>query len=108
MIKEELKILEILIKLSKKKVYFVRDNEVENLNQKSLKKFKKIITYKENKITNSLYQSASDLNINPYYYQVARLWFSSRFQRDIWKNDSFQIIYEEFLNENGEIIETEI
>jgi murein DD-endopeptidase MepM/ murein hydrolase activator NlpD len=27
------------------------------------------------------------------------------FQRDIWKNDSFQIIYEEFKNEKGNIID---
>ena len=28
------------------------------------------------------------------------------FQRDIWKNDSFQIIYEEFKNKDGIVIET--
>ena len=28
------------------------------------------------------------------------------FQRDIWKNDSFQIIYETFLNENNESVDT--
>ena len=32
--------------------------------------------------------------------------FQVDFQRDIWKDDSFQIIYEEFLNDSGEIIET--
>ena len=32
--------------------------------------------------------------------------FQVDFQRDIWKNDSFQIIYEEFLNDNGDIIDT--
>ncbi len=108
--KEELKILEILIKLSKKKeVYFVRDNESGKFKSKILEKnLEKIITYKENKITNSLYQSASNLNINPnIIIEFARLYgFQVDFQRDIWKNDSFQIIYEEFLNENGEIIET--
>ena len=108
--KEKPKILEFIVKLSKKKeVYFVRDNEGKNFNSKILEKnLKKIITYKENKITNSLYQSATSLNINPnIIIEFARLYgFQVDFQRDIWKNDSFQIIYEEFLDENGEIIET--
>ncbi len=31
--------------------------------------------------------------------------FQVDFQRDIWKNDSFQIIYEEFKNEEGKVVE---
>ena len=32
--------------------------------------------------------------------------FQVDFQRDIWKNDSFQIIYEEFINENNKTVDT--
>ena len=32
--------------------------------------------------------------------------FQVDFQRDIWKNDSFQIIYEEFINENKKTVDT--
>ena len=39
--------------------------------------------------------------------EFARIYgFQVDFQRDIWKDDSFQIIYEEFLNDKMEIIET--
>ena len=73
-----------------------------------MKKSKKIVSYKESKITNSLYQTAIELKIKPnIIIEFARLYgFQVDFQRDIWKNDSFQIIYEEFLNEGGDIIET--
>ena len=32
--------------------------------------------------------------------------FQIDFQRDIWKNDSFQILYEVFVDQNGKILET--
>ena len=50
------------------------------------------------KIFRSLYKSAIDLKIQPnIIVEFARLYgFQVDFQRDIWKNDSFQIIYEEF------------
>ena len=108
--KEKQKILEFYIELSKRKdVYFVRDIESKSFKSNiSEKNLSKVITYKESKITSSLYQSATSLKINPnIIIEFARLYgFQVDFQRDIWKNDSFQIIYEEFLNEDGEIIET--
>ena len=108
--KEEHKILEFYIELSKKKdVYFVKDIESNSFKSNILEKnLSKVITYKESKITDSLYQSATSLKIKPnIIIEFARLYgFQVDFQRDIWKNDSFQIIYEEFLNEEGEIIET--
>ena len=66
------------------------------------------MSYKESIITNSLYQSALNLKIRPnIIIEFARLYgFQVDFQRDIWKNDSFQIIYEEFLNKDGNVIET--
>ena len=108
--KNEQKILEFTVELSKKKeIYFKRDVESKNFRSNILEKnLTKVITYKESKITNSLYQSATSLKIKPnIIIEFARLYgFQVDFQRDIWKNDSFQIIYEEFYNEDGKIIET--
>ena len=108
--KNKPKIVEFIIEVSKKKeIYFVRDLKNKKFQSKILEKnLKKIISYKESTITNSLYQTAIELKIKPnVIIEFARLYgFQVDFQRDIWKNDSFQIIYEEFLNEDGEIIET--
>ena len=108
--KKEQKILEFSVELSKKKeIYFKRDIESKNFKSNILEKnLTKVITYKESKITNSLYQSATSLKIKPnIIIEFARLYgFQVDFQRDIWKNDSFQIIYEEFYNDDGKIIET--
>ena len=108
--KNEPTILEFIIEVSKKKeIHFSRDLQAKDFKSKILEKnLKKIVTYKESKITNSLYQSALNLKIKPnIIIEFARLYgFQVDFQRDIWKNDSFQIIYEEFLNEEGNVIET--
>ncbi len=108
--KDEPKIIEFIIEVSKKKeIIFVRDLELKKFESELIEKnLKRVFTYKESKITNSLYQSALDLKIKPnIIVEFARLYgFQVDFQRDIWKNDSFQIIYEEFLNDEGDIIET--
>ncbi len=108
--KDEPKIVNFIIEINKKKeIHFTRDINSENFKSKILEKnLKKIVSYKESKITNSLYQTAIELKIKPnIIIEFARLYgFQVDFQRDIWKNDSFQIIYEEFLNEGGDIIET--
>ena len=108
--KDSPKIIRFIIEASKKKeIYFERDFENEKFKSKIVEKnLKKIISYQESKITNSLYQTALKLNIKPsIIIEFARLYgFQVDFQRDIWKNDSFQIIYEEFMTDNGEIIET--
>ena len=66
------------------------------------------MVYKETIITNSLYNSAINLNIKPnIIVEFARLYgFQIDFQRDVWKNDSFQIIYEEFVNDDNKIVDT--
>jgi murein DD-endopeptidase MepM/ murein hydrolase activator NlpD len=68
---------------------------------------KKII-FKEAKISNSLYKTAIDLNIKPnIIIEFARIYgFQVDFQRDIRKNDSFQVMYEVFEDDNGKIFET--
>ena len=99
-----------IIEISKKKeVKYTRDHEKNIFNSKILEKeLTKIIAYKESIITNSLYQTALGLEIKPnIIIEFARLYgFQVDFQRDIWKSDSFQIIYEEFLNKDGKVIET--
>ena len=76
--------------------------------EKIKKNFTKKIVYKETIITNSLYSSAVNLGIKPnIILEFARLYgFQVDFQRDIWKEDSFQIIYEEFLNDKNKVIDT--
>ena len=72
------------------------------------KNLKKINVYKESIISNSLYSSAMDLNINPnIIIDFAQIYgFQIDFQRDIWKNDIFQIVYENYLNEKNQIADT--
>ena len=104
------KIIEFIVEVNKKKeIYFARNLENKNFKSNIIEKnLNKRISYRESKITNSLYQTAISLKINPsIIIEFARLYgFQVDFQRDIWKNDSFQIIYEEFLNEDGVIVET--
>ena len=72
------------------------------------KNLKKTFTYKESIIKNSLYTSAINEKIPAsLIVEFARIYgFQIDFQRDIWKNDSFQIIYESYYNDSNEEIET--
>ena len=104
------KVLNFTIEINKKKnIFFERSKNEKFFSSKIIEKsLKKIIIYKEASIKSSLYKAALDLGIKPnIIIEFARLYgFQVDFQRDIWKNDSFQIIYEEFKNEEGKIIET--
>ena len=73
---------------------------IKNLNKK--------IIFKEGKISRSLYRSAIKSNILPnIIVEFARIYgFQVDFQRDIRKNDAYQIIYEIFQDEDGKIFET--
>ncbi len=106
----EQKIVEFIIETDKKNEVLFRKSKIENkfLSEKVKKNFKKKLVYKETIITNSLYNSAINLGIKPnIIIEFARLYgFQVDFQRDIWKNDSFQIVYEEFVNENKKIVDT--
>jgi len=104
------KILNFLYPVSRTK----KINIVRNLSS-DLFEYKEIITnlnrklvYKEGKILQSLYKSAIDLKIQPnIIVEFARIYgFQIDFQRDIRKNDSFQITYEIFQDEKKEIFET--
>ena len=79
---------------------FKKKKIITNLNKK--------IIFKEGKITQSLYRTAIDINIQPnIIIEFARIYgFQVDFQRDIRKNDNFQIMYEVFEDDNGKIFET--
>ena len=79
---------------------FEKNKIITNLNKK--------IIFKEGKILHSLYKTAVDLNIQVNtIIDFARIYgFQVDFQRDIRKNDYFQIIYEVFEDENKKIHET--
>ena len=108
--KEPSKILKFSIQITKtKKIIFTRDILQDIYNHKIIEtNLKKIIVYKEAEITNSLYSSATKLGIKPnIIIDFARIYgFQIDFQRDIWKNDTFQIVYETFLDESGKILDT--
>ncbi len=90
------------------KIYLSRNIKTNEFDQKSLViKLKKNIIYKENVILQSLYKSAIDDKIPPStIVEFARVYgFQVDFQRDIRKRDSFQIMYEVFVDENKKIIE---
>ncbi len=106
----DLKILEFKIETGRKnEILFYRSDDNANFQVKKIEKnFTKRLVYKETIITNSLYNSALDIGIKPnVIIEFARLYgFQVDFQRDVWKNDSFQIIFEEFINEENKIVDT--
>ena len=104
------RILEFSVERSKTKtIKFTHNTKIDNFEYTEIEKnLTKIITHKEAEISNSLYSAAIDIDIQPnVIIDFARIYgFQIDFQRDIWKNDSFQIIYETFLDENKKIVET--
>ena len=104
------KVIEFRIEKDKKnEIIFKKDLSSNTFVSREIEKnFEKKLVYKETIITNSLYNSALNLGIKPnIIIEFARLYgFQVDFQRDIWKNDSFQIIYEEFINENNKVVDT--
>ena len=90
------------------KIYLTKNEVTDEFNQKILvTKLKKKILYKENIIMQSLYKSAVSKKIPANtIVEFARIYgFQVDFQRDIRKRDSFQIMYEVFVNDNNKIIE---
>ena len=94
---------------NKQKIFLVRDNSDNTFNDEIISiKLDKEIVYKENSILQSLYKAATDEKIPAnIIIEFARIYgFQVDFQRDIRKQDKFQIMYEIFLNDKNEIIET--
>jgi len=91
------------------KIFLKRDIENDNFRDEILSiKLEKKVVYKENIILQSLYKAATDEKIpaNIVIDFAGIYGFQVDFQRDIRKKDKFQIMYEIFLNEKKEIIET--
>jgi len=107
--KNNTKIVNFTIEIdNKKNIFFEKNDNSETFISKIIEKnLTKTITFQEGIIKSSLYNAALKLGIKPNtIVEFARLYgFQIDFQRDIWKNDSFQIIYEEFKNKDGSVIE---
>ena len=112
--KKPVTIKKVSIELTKSKnLVIARNLSKNNFSFNEIEKnLKKKLFYKESIITKSLYASGIETEIPiEIIIEFARLYgFQFDFQRDIWKNDSFQIVYEQYLDsknkfiKNGEII----
>ncbi len=92
-----------------KKIQLIKNLETNLFEKKTIiTNLNKKIIFKEGKILQSLYKTAIDLNIQPnIIIEFARVYgFQVDFQRDIRKNDNFQIMYEVFEDDNGKVFET--
>ena len=104
------KIIEFSFQTSNTQKVFLKRNIINDIFNEEIISIKsnKEIVYKENLILQSLYKAATDERIPAnIIIEFARIYgFQVDFQRDIRKQDKFQIMYEIFLNEKNEIIET--
>ena len=104
------KIINLIYPISRtKKIRVVRNlNEDKFESQELIKNLNKKNIYKEGKIVRSLYNSAVKLDIKPnIIVEFARIYgFQVDFQRDIRKNDSYQLIYEVFQDDDGKTYST--
>jgi len=108
--RSEDKIINFTFPISKtKKLNLVRNSSKNDFKSREIiKNLKKKIILKEGKIYESLYRSATKLNIKPNtIIEFARIYgFEVDFQRDIRKNDSYQIVYEIFQDEEKKVYES--
>ena len=90
----------ILLTRNLKTDLFEKKKIITNLNKK--------VIFREGKILQSLYKTAVDLKVKPnVIVDFARIYgFQVDFQRDIRKNDNFQIMYEVFEDDKGKVFET--
>ena len=104
------KIISFLYPISRtKKIKVVRNLVNDNFDYQEINTdLNKKIIYKEGKILQSLYKSAVNQKIQPnIIVDFARIYgFQIDFQRDIRKNDTFQIMYEVFQDDNEKVFET--
>ena len=108
--KENIKIRKINFLISKSENLLVKIDETNDklLFERKIINLEKKFYFVEAKIKSSLYSSAIKNSIPAsLIIDFARIYgFEIDFQRDIWKNDSFQIIFEKFLNEKKELVDT--
>ena len=104
------KVINLFFPVSKtKKIQLVR-NFNKNIfeSREIVKNLSKKINFKEGKILKSLYSSAVKSKIPPgIIVEFAQIYgFQVDFQRDIRKNDIYQIVYESFHDEEDKLFET--
>ncbi len=105
---ERKKLIKVIIPINKKKDLIITLNEQNMYEYVKLTKELTLTTlYKENYIKNSLYKAAIEKKIDPnIIVQFAQIYgFQVDFQRDIRKNDSFQIVYEEYKNGENQTVD---
>jgi murein DD-endopeptidase MepM/ murein hydrolase activator NlpD len=107
--KTDEKVIEFIFPISRtKKIQLVRKSNkdlfevkeiITNLNKKTV--------LKEGMISQSLYKSATDAGVKPnMIIEFARIYgFQVDFQRDIKKNDYYQIVYEVYQDDDGKVYE---
>ena len=104
------KIISFLFPVSRtEKILLTRNIDTDKFDKKKIiTNLNKKIIFKEGRILHSLYKTAIDLNVQPnIIIEFARIYgFQVDFQRDIRKNDNFQIMYEVFEDDNGKVFET--
>ncbi len=104
------KVKEFVFQISNtEKIYLSRIKETNEFDPKIIvTKLNKNVMYGESIIIESLYKSASNQKVPAnIIIEFARIYgFQVDFQRDIRKKDSFQIMYEVFLDDKKKIIET--
>ncbi|MDC1162713.1 peptidoglycan DD-metalloendopeptidase family protein [Candidatus Pelagibacter sp.] len=104
------KITSFLFPVSRtEKILLTRNLDTDKFDKKKIiTNLNKKIIFKEGRILQSLYKTAIDLNVQPnIIIEFARIYgFQVDFQRDIRKNDNFQIMYEVFEDDNGKVFET--
>ena len=85
-----------------------KNDENQIISKKIVTKLYKKKVLAENVILNNLYSSAVEAKINAEtIIEFARIFgFEIDFQRDIRKKDYFKIVYEKYLDENGEYIKS--
>ena len=102
------KITKIIIPINKKRDLIISSNKQDSFSFSELNKQLTLThVYKENFIRNSLYKAAMEKKIDPnIIIQFAQIYgFEVDFQRDIRKNDSFQIVYEQFKNDENKTVD---
>ena len=105
---EKRKITKITIPINKKKDLILSSNKKNSFDYSELnKKLTMTTRYAENFIKNSLYKAAIEKKLDPnIIVQFAQIYgFQVDFQRDIRRNDSFQIVYEEFKNDENKTVD---
>ena len=102
-------IARFFIPITKSTSIEIKKNELGVIESKKIiTKLYKKTTIAENSIKKNLYSAAMESKINPEaIIEFARIFgFEIDFQRDIRKNDYFRIVYDKYLDENGDFIKS--